>query len=1217
MEVGNGQNSPLKSRQKRHWAFKRWKKNNSQKVAGNQILYDINRTYHICQPVLRSWQRGSQLKPKIVFKEYYMFFKQKKFRVFSRSTSDVQKPNLGMALSLTKTPVKSDDDFYADLETVVRISKAQFDLATGQLEVNGWCLTPEKSFDLFLQVEGTSVVASVKPETEDRADVFKKMPQYGNKNSGWRIQVSVPDLPAASVARIVYVSEKRKSIHTVPISSSALNPLSREQLRIRKCLYSPLRSQIFIEADIFSERDDLSFQVNARNEDYANVVHTFLSPTKKDGNRTVKLSIVVSGIRDKEEIKVSEDGNPALEAIASVVVANDSPRRVTASTASVRQDIALVKNALDLDDLVELKRSLVGHSRPARVAGEICFFPAFDNHDALSDHFHRASWYLTGSDSAIKHVTFGAIDGNKSIGDVPEYFAKRRLDTSTLEFATSNEAYTKALMSAQIIFVWRPLSKALQSYLSRILGKNPTIITVATDDPASVEYGNYCRSPWISLPVSEKSRWLKESQERFRDALDKQRKAGKTCSAVFGTGPSIDSAFNFDFRNCLSVVCNSVVANDALLDHIRPSFVCAGDAVSHFGVSKYAEKFRADLIRVLTERDIYLFTSAAIGFLLVQKHPEVRDRVILCEQGFTGLNCELENIWSLPRFDSTLNIHMLPIAATFSDTVFMLGLDGRDPNPANNEDFWAHSKAAQYHDLVNSGHEAHPTFAINRAQATEDRYLASVQESFLAGEALGKSFFSLAPSFTPAVHARPVPERCLEADQTSGLQRLLAAHQLDRQPSKSRALVVMRVNRRHFSGGRYHGTMLAEAMAEFCDEVVVWSDNIPPWSGDLSYAPNHEKVHYWVDNFLQVPEGDFEYVVLLPDGASDPSMYYQVLEKARACNAKVAFMNFESPNWFNALSPVPKKLVDADNWFATACFSDIIISSANTAVPFAKTFYQTLFHKPIFVVAPPAINSPIADLVKEQKIAREKQIILISRFGDTSAHKNINAIFDCITPEMEGYTLALIAGTSVLPDGEVLEAFVARLKECGLSLKLLHMISDREKYEEIAKSELMIFPSLFEGFGYPPVEAGYMGTPCITYDLPVLKEFNLDHAYFVPWGDHVALHEKISAVLQLPEEARIRTKVPLVLETAGLKAFSQTLQRAFDTAPVAKAASKFTPELFELARKVYRDSCHETELICGPMSEEDLYSIVAHYERLEDEAREKLRARQGEKRVQV
>lgn len=1123
-------------------------------------------------------------------------------------------------LNLSDHPASPEahDTHQPGLAIEVRISQAVLHSDKGELEVNGWCLSPEPKFELLLQVRGTNIVTEVKPNTEVRQDVFENYPQYGNKQSGWRVKMNVADLPEGAEIEVVYVGQEQTRHFRRPVlQRNKTTAHAAEQFQVIKCTYSPLRSICQIELMMLSERDDFTFDVAPVTSKANWDLHWEILPPNSKGQKIVKLSFLAPAMRDKEELVVREigpDGHPNHEGRIAVTPLHDSPRRRTATSPSVRQDHNLVPEALDLPDLIALQQQLAGRKKPAKSASAICYFPAFETAEDLSDHYHRASWYLTGAGSPISKVTLAAPETQSTIVPPPAYFAAQGLDDDTLEILAPDEPYLQALMQAQTILVWKPLSAGLQRYLSRILGK-ATIVTVATQDPAAVEYGNYCRSPWMLLPEAKKAALLEDSQTRFRAALQTQREAGKTCSAVFGTGPSIDSAFDFDFSDCMTVACNSIVANEALLDHIQPAFVCAGDAVSHFGVSHYAETFRSDLVRVLKERGIYLFTSAAIGFLLVQKHPEIRDFVILCEQRLTGLNADLENIWSLPRFDSTLNIHMLPIATTFSDTIYLLGLDGRDPNPDNNEDFWAHSKAAQYHDLVDSGHLAHPTFAINRAQATEDRYLASVQESFMAGEAIGKSFFALAHSFTPAVHARPAPARCFAPAMENGRRKLLALPaETATAGSGKRALVVMRMNRRHFSGGRYHGTMLAEAMAAFCDEVVVWTNNMPPWSGDLLHSPDHDKVTYWIDDFLEAPAGEFDYVITLPDGSSNPDMYHKVFEKAQACGAKTAFINFESPNWFNALSPAPKKLADADNWFAAACFSDIILSSAQTAIPFAQRYYQTLYHQPTFAAAPPAINSPIADLVKAQNMPREKQIILISRFGNVSAHKNINAIFDCITPEMEGYTLALIAGTSDLPDEDTLAEFRGRLAEYGMSLKLLYMISDRRKYEEIAKSELMIFPSLFEGFGYPPVEAGYMNTPCVAYDLPVLQEFNADHAHFVPWGDVEALRSKVSELLCLPLQDRQRCQNPAVLKTASLAGFGRTLEQVFTDSPPAQAVAGFTKERFALARQVYKDGCHENAFEHGPLNKNELRTLADRYigySRIAGEALERLEARTG------
>jgi len=1041
-------------------------------------------------------------------------------------------------LNLSRTANTSRGSFkgYQDeLPALLAISHADYDDQNEVLKVEGWCLAASSDYRLFLEVEGLGVVCEVKKDTIERNDVYKKNPQYNNQSSGWSSSKSL-SIDSKEKVSVVLHFVSREHYKNVRREIEYILDIPIFEVSVDKSIYSSLRNLVKIEGTFDHSGTDI--RVEAAWSDDRPVEGQAFEVIQRDDATSVSRFVVnfkSTGVKSGEEINIYfYNGEKFLGNISTKIsIASDSAKRKAATTPSVSLQPVEQSGKITLEELLEFQSSAKGMPRGGRTGGVVCYYPPFDTKENLENHYHRASWYLTGKQTSIQNVVFGKEFKDNKVSAAPEFFGVEDADTATFSLMTSGNDYLAQLLRADAVLVWRPIDQALKSFLSQIVG-DAEIVTVATEDPSAVEYGNYCRVAWLLLPKQEKERLLNQSQALFRDVLQEERDSGKEIAAVFGTGPSLDQAFEFDFGNCLSVVCNSTVRNPELMDHIRPVFVCAGDAVSHFGVSAYAETFRADLIKVLKERNCYFFTSAAIGYLLIQNHPEVADRVILCEQGLNGLNCELDRMWSLPKFDSTFNIHMLPIASTFSETVYMLGFDGKNPDTSKNEDFWAHSKSAQYHDLVDTGHLAHPTFAINRAQATETRYLASVEESFRSGEAAGKTFFSLADSFTPGLRARPAMEFCFEPSQPGTAKKLRDTKAPTPASLGKRALIVVNINARHFSGGRYHATMIAEAMANHCDEVVVWSNNMPPWSGDLAANPHHNKVRYWVNEFIAAPEGNFDTVILVPDGSRTPKMYHAAFAKAKDVGARTAFVNFESPNWFNAMSPSKKKMADADYWFASSCFSDVILTSAEAGLSYAKSFYQALFHEPAHRVAAPSINSPIADYVNAKALEKEKQVVVISRFGAASSHKNIQAIHELITPEMEGYTLALIAGTAELPSKHELNAFKADLLAKGVELKLLHMVSDREKFEEIAKSRLMVFPSLFEGFGYPPVEAGYMGTPCVAFDLPVLREYAKDHLHFVPKGDMGALRRKISELLldggdmgqQLP-----RTKVDMEFAT--------------------------------------------------------------------------------------
>lgn len=70
----------------------------------------------------------------------------------------------------------------------------------------------------------------------------------------------------------------------------------------------------------------------------------------------------------------------------------------------------------------------------------------------------------------------------------------------------------------------------------------------------------------------------------------------------------------------------------------------------------------------------------------------------------------------------------------------------------------------------------------------------------------------------------------------------------------------------------------------------------------------------------------------------------------------------------------------------------------------------------------------------------------------------------------------------------------------------------------------LVFPSLYEGFGLPILEAMSYGTPVITSDIPVLKEVAGDAALLINPKDTVELAEAMKSVM-MNEELRERLSI--------------------------------------------------------------------------------------------
>lgn len=83
-------------------------------------------------------------------------------------------------------------------------------------------------------------------------------------------------------------------------------------------------------------------------------------------------------------------------------------------------------------------------------------------------------------------------------------------------------------------------------------------------------------------------------------------------------------------------------------------------------------------------------------------------------------------------------------------------------------------------------------------------------------------------------------------------------------------------------------------------------------------------------------------------------------------------------------------------------------------------------------------------------------------------------------------------------------------------------VADEDLAELYAAAEVLAYPSLYEGFGIPPLEAMACGTPVVASTAGALPEVLGDAALLVDPYDEDALAEAIRLVLQSPREWRER-----------------------------------------------------------------------------------------------
>ena len=167
--------------------------------------------------------------------------------------------------------------------------------------------------------------------------------------------------------------------------------------------------------------------------------------------------------------------------------------------------------------------------------------------------------------------------------------------------------------------------------------------------------------------------------------------------------------------------------------------------------------------------------------------------------------------------------------------------------------------------------------------------------------------------------------------------------------------------------------------------------------------------------------------------------------------------------------------------------------------------------KPI-INASNAVNDFFLEALPE-KILKRKQILFI---GNIKKHKGLSILLDAfLSAREEGfdYELIIIGNKDNFRSGD--RESISRLENLeNKGVKFTGFISDIEKRRLLAESALLVQPSLYEGFGYPPLEAMMSGTMALISDIPVFREVYGDFPVtFFKAGDSADLKGKMIRLL--------------------------------------------------------------------------------------------------------
>ena len=100
--------------------------------------------------------------------------------------------------------------------------------------------------------------------------------------------------------------------------------------------------------------------------------------------------------------------------------------------------------------------------------------------------------------------------------------------------------------------------------------------------------------------------------------------------------------------------------------------------------------------------------------------------------------------------------------------------------------------------------------------------------------------------------------------------------------------------------------------------------------------------------------------------------------------------------------------------------------------------------------------------------------------------------------------------------GELTPKQIAVLPECGIQYSFVSNVSDVQIVEEYQRCDMLVFVSIYEGFGLPILEAQATGRPVVASNIMSMPEVAGDTACLVDPFDVAAIRDGILKVIGDP-----------------------------------------------------------------------------------------------------
>lgn len=267
--------------------------------------------------------------------------------------------------------------------------------------------------------------------------------------------------------------------------------------------------------------------------------------------------------------------------------------------------------------------------------------------------------------------------------------------------------------------------------------------------------------------------------------------------------------------------------------------------------------------------------------------------------------------------------------------------------------------------------------------------------------------------------------------------------------------------------------------------------------------------HLNLKKFLKKNPVDF---FLAPTSTLYPALAPKQQKLAIVIHDLITFLHPKGHAWFPKLVErltLPRAIQKAQF---------LICVSKHTAEDLSQLFPQA-HEKPVLII-PPAV-SPTFHHISTQKMDLPQRFIL--GVGTLVPRKNFQLLFQTFPYLMERQKdlHIVIAGAKGWKHSRIFKTIPLTLKD---RILFLGHVNDAQLIELYSRAQMLVFPSLYEGFGIPPLEAMACGCPVITSDAASLPEVVDDAAIQINPHNPMALAEAITRLLnpQIQEVYRKR-----------------------------------------------------------------------------------------------